>query len=187
VVTAYGAGAVAASAVLGLVVGWLGRGLGEPTGGHLAAVAVLALACGAADLGVFHLRTPTVRRQTERLWWFRLRKPVAAFVWGLDLGVVVTSIRVSSLAWVALAVAFLSGSAWRGALVMALYGIGLVANLIAATLVESRRVSPSAPAEEVGEEFGVRLLTLQPGLRRVAGASLVAWGVGAAAVVAVVA
>jgi hypothetical protein len=169
--------------VLGLAVGWLGQGLGEPTPTRLGVVAVVALVCGAADLRVFGLRTPTVRRQTQRLWWHRMRKPLAAFVWGVDLGMVVTSIRVSSLAWVALVLAFVSGDAWRGALVMVPYGIGLLVNLVVGTIVEGRRVSPSDPVGEVDEEFGVRLLGLQPRLRRLSGASLVAWALGAAALV----
>jgi hypothetical protein len=183
VVAAYGTGGVLASAALGAAVGWLGRVAGAPTPGRLLVVAAFALVLGAADLRVFGMRTPTVRRQTQRLWWFRMRKPLAAFVWGLDLGLVVTSIRVSSLGWLALVVAFVSGDGWRGAAVMAPYGVGLVANLVAATYAEGRRVSPSEPAGELGEEFGVRLLTLQPRLRRLAGASLVAWGAVTATVV----
>ena len=184
VVGAYGAGAILGSASLGLVAGWLGEAVVEPGRSERLALPVLALILAAADLGLLRLRTPSVGRQTQRLWWYRLRKPVAAFAWGFDLGLVVTSIRVSSLGWVALAAAFLAGSGWWGAVVMAPYGVGLVTNLVAATLAESRRISPSAAVEDVGTEFGVRFLALQPMLRRLSGLSLLTWGAASALLLA---
>lgn len=74
-------------------------------------------------------RTPTVRRQTEPVWW-RTRGPYrAAFLWGFDLGLGFTTIRVASLYWIVVLAIVLIGSPAAGAATLAVYGLALGLNL----------------------------------------------------------
>ncbi len=90
-----------------LALGWV------PSG----AVSLLAAAGFAAlflvvDSGLFGLRTPMWQRQTPQQHFFR-RGPVAgALLWGLDTGLVVTTFRVTSMTWVAIAVSLLGLVPW---------------------------------------------------------------------------
>jgi len=56
----------------------------------------------ACDLELFGLRPFSLRRQTCRLWWDTVGPERAWFFWGLDLGMGWTTIRVTSLLWMAL-------------------------------------------------------------------------------------
>lgn len=67
----------------------------------LAAVAVVALAaCDALHA------PPSLRRQTPKMLIHRLSPALTGFVWGADIGVLVTTVKVTSLLWAALIIGF---------------------------------------------------------------------------------
>jgi hypothetical protein len=51
------------------------------------------------------------------------------FLWGVDLGLGFTTIRVSSLYWIVALVAMVLASPWIGAAILGAYGLALVLNL----------------------------------------------------------
>ena len=61
---------------------------------------------------------PPWRRQTPKSFEPRYGVSRAALLWGLDAGLVVTTIWVTSLSWAALAVTFLELVPWWSGLVM---------------------------------------------------------------------
>jgi hypothetical protein len=140
----------------------------------LLAAAVLCL-LALIDLGVFGLRTPMWRRQTPRSLYHRFGPVGGALLWGLDTGLVVTTFRVTSLSWAALALTALGLLPWWTGL---LYAAGFT--LPAAALVLA---VPAPPWSEEGIQEPVwlqyRLAEIAPVVRRVA---LVAMLAGAGAV-----
>jgi hypothetical protein len=103
-------------------------------------------------------KTPTIRRQTCPTWW-RTRGPwFAATAWGVDLGLGVTTIRVTSLYWFVLAALLLGGSVPTGALVLGAYGIGLTLGLALGLLVLSRRNAIHANLQALQLRYVIRPL-----------------------------
>jgi len=143
-VTLFTLGAVAGGLFTGSLVGVLGALVQGLAGERVLAVAVGA-AGGAlllADLGVLGLRTPTLRRQTTSTW-YRERGPRAAWaLWGIDLGLGFSTIRLSSLYWLLVLFVAAFVSPVLAPLVFALYGLGLGIVFLAAVLAQTRRASP---------------------------------------------
>jgi hypothetical protein len=135
----------------------------------LVAVAVLA-GLALVDAGLFGLRTPMWRRQTPRELFIRFGPSAGALLWGLDTGLVVTTFRVTSLSWAALALTALGLTPWWTGL---LYAAGFT--LPAAALVLA---VPARPWSEEGIQEPIwlqyRLMALEPAVRRVALLALVA-------------
>jgi hypothetical protein len=179
-VAVYSAGALLSSSLLGAVLGFVGAALApwESPGTRLAVVggmgAVLAAAdaVSAASRGRCALSLP---RQTRRQWWDLFGRRRAAFLWGFDLGLGFTTVRVGSLFWlVALAVIAL-GSAPAGAVVFAAYGIGVASNLVFGTVVLGRPERRYAGSHCGQEQAGLNALRLGRPLRFVLAAALAAW------------
>ncbi len=127
----YAAGTVASSTTLGAVLGALGSTLVPHgwTAVALAAVALLGVALALCDLGVGGMQTPTLDRQTQPLWWRTIGPSGALFLWGADIWLGFTTIRVASLYWgVALAAVALA-SPLIGAAILGSYGVALAFNL----------------------------------------------------------
>lgn len=153
----------------------LGRLRGTPAPALVAAalLAVLAL----VDTGAFGLHTPMWRRQTPRNHFVRFGPSTGALLWGLDTGLVVTTFRVTSLSWAALALTAFGFMPWWTGL---LYAIGFT--LPAAALVLA---VPARPWSEEGIQDPVwlqyRLMALEPAVRRIALLALLAAAVLAGA------
>ncbi len=86
----------------------------------------------AIDLGIFGLSTPMWRRQTPRHWYPRFGADAAGLLWGLDAGLVATTIRVTSLSWAGLSIVLLGLTPWWSGLA---YGLGFVLPLAISLVV----------------------------------------------------
>jgi hypothetical protein len=108
---------------------------------------IVTLALFALDL----LRTragcplgPSWHRQTPKRYMDHHRATTAAFIWGLDTGLVFTTFRVSSLSWAALAVTALGLVPWWAG---AVYALGFCAPLLVATLAVPARTDPTGKTD----------------------------------------
>lgn len=143
----YALGATGSALLLGMLLGSLGSVLipGRLSWSVLAGVALLGLVMAAGDFQIWKLRTCTLRRQTKRVWWDLLGPGGAMFLWGLDLGLGFTTIRVASLYWVVACVAIVAASPQAGALVLGAYGLAVALNLgISFLLLKEERGGASA-------------------------------------------
>ena len=134
-VVAYGTASLVGARLLG------GARAGE--GVRLLAAAVLA-GLLVIDTGVLGLRAPTWRRQTPKQLLYRLGSARAAFVWGLDAGLVVTTFRVTSLSWAALTVTVLGLVPWWVGIA---YALGFTVPLGMMMLAVPRRVDPTGATD----------------------------------------
>ncbi|MBO2459000.1 hypothetical protein [Actinomadura violacea] len=136
------------------------------------AVGVLA-ACLIVDTGLFGLRTPMLRRQTPQAYFYRLGPARGAFLWGLDTGLVVTTFRVTSLTWGALAVTVLGLVPWWAGVA---YAAGFLVPSAVLILLVPPRTGGDGPPEPVW--LLDRLGDWEPRVRRAApGVLAVAAGV----------
>lgn len=87
---------------------------------------------------------PSWRRQTPKGLEDRHGPVTAALLWGLDAGLVVTTFRVTSLSWAALAVAALGLVPWWSGLV---YALGFVVPLGAMILLVPRRTDTTGETD----------------------------------------
>lgn len=152
------------SAFLTFAAAWaLGRALlGSDHGSvatSLAAVALVTVLC-LVDLRLFGLRTPMMRRQTPQWFMYRFSDRVYPFLWGVDTGLVFTTVRVTSLSWAALGVTFLGLVPWWSG---ALYAAGFVLPQLALSVLVPRAGEAGGPAREPGRLIEV----LEAGLPRV--------------------
>ena len=161
----YAAGAVLASALVGAAAGGLGSVFPRSLATHQA---LCLAAIGVALLGLdLWGKTPTLRRQTVDVWWRLHGLRRATFMWGFDLGLGFTTIRLGSLYWLALAGAAFVGDPLRGAALMSCYGVALVLNLLFGVLVLPR-LSP-------GRRPNLRMLDFAPQLGLALTVGLAAW------------
>lgn len=116
-----------AHAVGGLTLGWL-RG----TGLAFALASAILAALLAMDLGLLGLRVPMLRRQTPQRYMYKFNPELTAFLWGLDTGLAVTTIRVSSLTWAGMALAVVGLVPWWAG---AAYALGFVVPLLVSVLL----------------------------------------------------
>lgn len=93
---------------------------------RLLALAAWALLLGVADLAN---RTPQLWRQVPQRLVRELKPGMLGTVWGFDLGLLVTTKKVTSLAWLAIGGAILIGPGWVASYVIA---IGLTTSLAVA-------------------------------------------------------
>lgn len=126
-VSAFVAGSVLGAAAIGAALGLVGRWLDLPgtpssvlTG---ALVAVLAVAGLVLDLRLGGLRVPTIHRQVDEQWLQRYRGWVYGGSFGFQLGLGVVTVVNSFTVYLALALAFFSGSAAAGLLIGATFGL----------------------------------------------------------------
>src|SRR3954451_11255894 len=137
-VTWFVAGAVFAGALVGWLMGWLGMALTSVVGSRQAALALAVLAAGgiAADVRLGGLRLPTVRRQVDDRWLARYRGWVYGVGFGFQLGLGVVTVVTTSAVYAALAAAFLSGSAGRGAVIGGSFGLARALTILAVARVK---------------------------------------------------
>lgn len=130
-------GAATGAFVTGLLLAGLGSLVQRDMDGATAVAAGIGLVgifLAAADLGLGPIRTPSLRRQTPS-WWLQVLGPRRTWLlWGIDLGLGFSTIRVSSLFWlVALAAVFLIPPI-AAPVVLAAYGLALALGLSAMVL-----------------------------------------------------
>jgi len=172
----FGAGALISSAAIGGLLGVLGSRVQAwvPRSERLAFVAALALVLGVADLA--NRYRLTLRRQTNPTWRRTLGLNRASFFWGLDLGLGFSTIRVTSLFWLATVVATALVPPELVPLVMSAYGVGLVTSVVSfaalARRAETRRVQAagvialnlsrrvSVAAGAIGATFAICILAV---------------------------
>jgi hypothetical protein len=131
-------GAMAGAALTGVAIGVL-------AGAVRLAWDVPALAVGAAgcvlllaDLGIFGLRTPTLLRQTCSTWYREGGRQSVWALWGFDLGLGFSTIRLSSLYWLMVLFVAAFVSPWLAPVVLACYGLGLGVAFGAALVAQAR-------------------------------------------------
>jgi hypothetical protein len=123
----YLVGSTLGGALIGAVLGQLGRAL--PSSGsqtpalRLGVLAAAAAAGLALDLGLGGLRLPTVRRQVNQDWIVHYRGWVVGLGFGSQLGLGVVTIVSTSTVYVMLLAAFLSGRAVAGAAIAGAFGL----------------------------------------------------------------
>lgn len=151
-VAAFTTGAVLSSATTGALLGLFG----DHSLPHLSLSVPIGLAFGLL-LAVADVvdRTPTIRRQTKRAWW-RMGPVRASALWGVDLGLGFSTIRVTSLYWVAAAGVVLLRSPTRGAVVLSTYGFGLAVGLAVGVFVLRGRAGECSA--------NVQVLRVRPGV-----------------------
>jgi hypothetical protein len=171
-VALFALGAVGGAATTGALIGLLAA----LVGGRIPAMAVGAagLLLLLVDLG---LRTPTLRRQTCSTWYRERGARSVWALWGFDLGLGFSTIRLSSLYWLMVLVVAAFVSPALAPLVLAFYGLGL-GTAFAAALVAQAWSTPTPTASP-----GLGLLYAADRVRLVSVAFLgtvsivlVAWG-----------
>jgi len=163
-VGAFALGAIASSTAVGIVLGIAGMLLPASATWLLLVVGVAAVALAIADLKG---KTPTTRRQTRKMWW-RKGPWAASLIWGADLGVGFTTIKVASLYWAA-ALAVLAEGSSQIALLMGAFGVGLAANVAVGVA--------ALPRGEARDYHPLQATSLLRIARPFSGAVLLLWGV----------
>ncbi|MGH8910290.1 MAG: hypothetical protein ACRD0K_28300 [Egibacteraceae bacterium] len=118
---------------------------------------------------------PSWRRQTPKRYLDRWGVTTAAFVWGLDTGLVFTTFRVTSLSWAALAVTGLGLVPWWAG---AAYALGFVVPLLMSILAFGKRTDPTGETDPEPGWLVHRLFRCRPALRLLALATLGTAGAG---------
>lgn len=147
-VAVFGLGAVVGAAATGALVGLAGAAVQSVLGDRELAIVVGAagIVLLLADLGFMGLRTPTLRRQTGSTWYRELGPGTAWALWGVDLGLGFSTIRLSSLYWlmVLFVAAFVSPP--LAPLALAFYGLGLTVAVLGTVLVKAWTASSTRPS-----------------------------------------
>jgi hypothetical protein len=146
-VAVFAVGAVLGAATTGVLVGVLAAGVQDLAGQDVRAVAVGVAGCLLllVDLA---LRTPSLRRQTCSTW-YRERGPRFAWpLWGFDLGLGFSTIRLSSLYWLMVLFVAAFVPPVLAPLVLGFYGLGL--GVVVAAAVVAQAWSTPTPAASPG-------------------------------------
>jgi cytochrome c biogenesis protein CcdA len=124
-VAAYSLGGVASSALLGTALGVLG-GLIQWPNDRIPVVIIVsvAVACIAREVFVPSCRIPQLRRQTPGRWAKSHNPMTAAVLWGIDIGLVLTTWFAFSGGWFVIALALLSGGPAQGTVILLAYWSG---------------------------------------------------------------
>ena len=139
-VTVFALSAMVGAAITGSLIGLLGGAAQALAGERTLAVAIGAAGC-LLLLADLRMRTPTLRRQTCSTWYRERGAGTAWTLWGFDLGLGFSTIRLSSLYWlmVLFVVAFVPPV--FAPLVLAFYGLGLGVALAGAVVAQTRSAS----------------------------------------------
>jgi len=148
-VALFGVGAVAGAIVTGSLIGVLGAVAQSLAGERTLALVVGATGC-ALLLVDLRLRTPSLQRQTCSTWYRDRGARRAWALWGFDLGLGFSTIRLSSLYWLTALVVAAFVSPWLAPLVLAFYGVGLTAAFAAAVVAQSRSTAPEDGSPGIG-------------------------------------
>jgi hypothetical protein len=115
------AGSVLAGAALGALGGLLPAAVTDHGGTIVLAVAAVAVA---REVGVLRFPLPQPRRQTRDLWSKVFPAPVAAALWGLDLGLTVTTRFTFAGTWVVLLTPVLTADPAVGVVLLLAHWLG---------------------------------------------------------------
>jgi hypothetical protein len=139
------AGAVSSMAVgaaLSLVGAALAHG-GPPRGAMVLAIGIAALAAF-REAGWITLRLPQPKRQTKDVWARVFSRPVAAMLWGFDVGLIFTTWFTFSGTWLLVVLALLGGEPAFGATLFLGYWLGRVLSVwVAPVLMEDANATPT--------------------------------------------
>jgi hypothetical protein len=151
-VTLFGLGAIAGALITGSLIGVLGAAAQSFAGERTLALVVGAVGCVLllVDLGTLGLRTPTLRRQTCSTWYRELGAGKSWALWGFDLGLGFSTIRLSSLYWLTALIVAAFVSPLLAPVVLAFYGLGLGVAFAAAVFAQSRSTAPAYASPGVG-------------------------------------
>lgn len=136
----YTTGSTISSLALGATLGSLGSIL-VPSNGSARAILIIALIgsfMSLCDFQVGGMRALTFGRQTCRWWWNTLGPSWAVLLWGIDLGLGFTTIRVASLYWVVALMVVIMSSPLLGAAIFGAYGLAIALNLVIGLLFLGR-------------------------------------------------
>lgn len=148
-VALFGAGAIAGAVFTGSVIGVLGAMLQPLAGERTLALVVGGVGC-ALLLVDLRLGTPSLQRQTCSTWYRDRGARRAWALWGFDLGLGFSTIRLSSLYWLTALFVAAFVSPWLAPLVLAFYGLGLTAAFAAAVIAQSRSTAPAHGSPGIG-------------------------------------
>lgn len=136
-------GAITATAGLLLV-----PGAPSTIGTHVI-VAVLAIVATSHEIGWVRVRLPQPARQTRSSWYKRYPAPLAATLWGLDVGALITTWFTRAGVWVLIGIAAMSADVVLGASMFGCYWVGRAASVWVAPLF----VTTSASAWRLLDEI----------------------------------
>jgi hypothetical protein len=144
-VGAFTVAGAAASALVGLGLGSAGAlaglSLGDP--GAMWACLLLGLAVAAGELGPSSLPLPQATRASNGAWARRWGQPVAAVLWGVDIGLFFTTWLTFAGAWWLVAVALASGDAAFAAALFVAFWLGRALTvLLGPWLIPSATITP---------------------------------------------
>lgn len=137
-VTAYTAGGILSSAVVGALLGALGTAVALGDIGRVISVPILIGISSAVllrELGIVSLPLLQWPRQTSGAWAKVLPAPVAAALWGLDLGLVFTTWLTFAGPWLLAALAMLSGDVLFATVLFLAHWLGRSASVWLAPLI----------------------------------------------------
>jgi hypothetical protein len=143
-VTVFALSAMVGAAITGSLIGLLGGAAQALAGERMLAVAVGAAGC-LLLLADLRMRTPTLRRQTCSTWYRERGAGTAWALWGFDLGLGFSTIRLSSLYWLMVLFVAAFVPPVFAPLVLAFYGLGLGVALAGAVVAQARSSSPTSP------------------------------------------
>jgi hypothetical protein len=132
------------AAITGSLIGLLGGAAQALAGERTLAVAVGAAGC-VLLLADLRMRTPTLQRQTCSTWYRERGAGTAWALWGFDLGLGFSTIRLSSLYWLMVLFVAAFVPPVFAPLVLAFYGLGLGIALAGAVVAQTRSASSAAP------------------------------------------
>jgi len=139
-VTVFALSAMAGAAITGSLIGLLGGAAQALAGQRTLAVAVGVAGC-LLLLADLRMRTPTLRRQTCSTWYRERGAGTAWALWGLDLGLGFSTIRLSSLYWLMVLFVAAFVSPVLAPFVLAFYGLGLGVALAGAVVSQKLNAS----------------------------------------------
>lgn len=153
---AYSVGAAIAGVALGAILGFLGSGLSSSARlGLVALVGFVAIAAGIVALPPFEMSPPQLDRETDQRWMNRGAWR-GAVLNGLALGAGFTT-RIGFWLWYLIPVAaFLSGSAWHGAIVYGTYALARGLAPWALIVAAAWDRAPGLDVERVGDWLAAR-------------------------------
>src|SRR5665213_1845090 len=133
---AYAIGTTGSGIALGTTLGAIGSVLlpRQALSLALALSGIAGIVLALCDFGVAGARTPTLKRQTNPVWWRTVGREGAMFLWGSDIGLGFTTIRVTSVYWLIALMSFLAPPV-MGATVLGVYGLTLALSLGIGTLI----------------------------------------------------
>lgn len=161
--TIYTLAGLMTSGCVGLVVGLAGPVFhAEALGwGRWVLVLGVALILAARDAGWVSIPLPQIRRQTDGRWNKLLPWPVAAALWGGDIGLIFTTWLTFSGIWVLLGLGLVAGSPLLSLGLFVCYWLGRAASIwLAPVLLSGPKAAPSFLREVVAQRGLLRWIHL---------------------------